>query len=182
MAFSAGVPMLLILAVALGKAPAPHAALVYSVLFAFFGTFGSAIPWARDAERGWIHRLALTGIGMPALTVQRLLTGALIDAIELLPSVIVIGVLYQTAAPDLVRLFLALVASLLFANALGALVASIAASLAETALLSSVTALLLLHAAGVFRTPAPGGFADALQRIVPFHYLHRAIVAALGAR
>ncbi len=63
--FSAAVPLLLVAALALGRAPAPHAALVYTVLFTFFGTFGAAVPWARDAERGWLHRLVLTGTGMP---------------------------------------------------------------------------------------------------------------------
>lgn len=182
MLFSAGVPLLLVTALAVGRAPAPHAALVYTVLFTFFGTFGAAVPWARDAERGWLHRLVLAGVGMPALAAQRLLASALIDLLELVPSLVVIVLAYHGSAPEALRLVAWVAIGLLAANALGVLVAQIAASLAETALLASVLALLLLHAAGVFRTPDPGTIADAVQRVVPFHYMHEALVTAVGAR
>jgi ABC-type transport system involved in cytochrome c biogenesis permease component len=181
MAFSAGVPLLLVGAVALGRAPAPHAALVYTVLFTFFGAFGAAVPWARDEERGWLHRLVLTGVGMPWLAVQRVLAAALIDLIELIPSLLVIALVYRVTAVEAVGLVIAVAWGLLTANTLGVLVACIAASLAETALLASVAALLLLHGAGVFRAPGPGSVAEAVQPAVPFHYMHEAIRAAVGA-
>lgn len=178
---SAAVPLLLVAAVALGRAPAPHAALVYTVLFTFFGTFGAAIPWARDEERGWLHRLTLAGVGMPWLATQRLLAAALIDLIELIPSLVVIAVAYRASAEQAVRLVIAVAGGLVAANALGVLVACLAASLAETALLASVVALLLLHAGGAFRTPEPGSAAATVQQAVPFHYMHQAIRAAVGA-
>lgn len=178
---SAGVPLLLVLVVALGGAPAPHAALVYSVLFTFFGTFGAAIPWARDAERGLLHRLALAGLPMPTIAAQRLVASALLDLLELVPALLVIVGVYHVAASDALRLFVLVGVGLLAANALGMLVAALAGSLAETALLAAVAALLLLHAGGVFRTPAPGGLADVLQGAVPFHYMHEAIRAAVRA-
>jgi hypothetical protein len=178
---SAGVPLLLVLVVALGGAPAPHAALVYSVLFTFFGTFGAAIPWARDAERGLLHRLVLAGLSMPAIAAQRLVASALLDLLELMPSLLVIIGVYHVAPADALRLGAMVGVGLLAANVLGVLVAGFAASLAETALLAAVSALLLLHASGVFRTPAPGGALEALQRAVPFHYMHEAIRAAVGA-
>lgn len=179
-AFSVGVPLMLVAAVALGDAPAPHAALVYTVLFTFFGTFGAAVPWARDVERGLIGRLALTGVGMPSLVLQRLVAAALLDLLELLPSLALIALAYRADASEAVRLVLAAAAALVAANALGIFVASVAASLAETALLAAVAALLLLHAGGVFRTPAPGSIAAAVQRAVPFHHLHEAVRAAVG--
>ena len=181
MMFSALVPLMLVIALAAGDAPAPHAALVYTVLFTFFGTFGAAVPWARDAERGWLHRLMLAGVGRPALVAQRLLASALIDLLELLPSLGVIALAYHTSGSELLRLVLAVGFGLLVANALGILVASLASSLAETALLASVTALLLLHAAGVFRAPQPGSIAESIARVIPFHYMHQAIAGAVGA-
>lgn len=181
MVLSIAVPLLLVLVVALGGAPAPHAALVFSVLFAFFGTFGAAIPWARDAERGMIHRLLLTGTGPLALALQRALAGWLIDLLELLPSLAVIALLYHDEAVRALGLLAGVALGLLAANALGILVALVARSLAETALLAAVASLLLLHAGGVFRTPQPGGAGEALQRAVPFHYLHAAVAAATEA-
>lgn len=179
---SAGVPLLLVAVVAIGQAPPPHAALVYTVLFTFFGTFGAAVPWARDAERGWLHRLVLAGMPAPAMAVQRLFASALIDMVELVPSLLLIVARYHTGASDAVRLALAVALGLIIANALGILVATVAGSLAETALLASVAALLLLHAGGVFRTPAAGSFADGFQRLIPFHYMHAAIQLAVGYR
>jgi hypothetical protein len=182
MVLSACVPLFLVAAVALGRAPAPHAALVYTVLFTFFGTFGAAVPWARDAERGWLHRLVLAGAGMPSLAAQRLLASALIDLLELMPSLLLIALVYRPGAAHLLILLAGVAGALLAANALGVLVAAIAGSLAETALLASVAALLLLHAGGVFRTPEPGTFADAVQHAVPFYYMHSAIQTAVGYR
>ncbi len=179
---SAGVPLLLVAVVAIGQAPPPHAALVYTVLFTFFGTFGAAVPWARDSERGWLHRLALAGMPAPAMALQRLCASALIDIVELMPSLALIIIAYHADPGDAVRLILAVALGMLVANALGILVATLAGSLAETALLASVAALLLLHAGGVFRTPDPGSFADGLQRLIPFHYMHAAIQSAVGYR
>ncbi len=169
------VPLALVAAVALGGAPGPHAALVYTVLFTFFGTFGAAVPWARDAERGWLHRLTLAGVGLPSLVGQRLVVSALVDLIELAPSLLLIAVVYDAGAGAVARLVAAVALGLVCANALGILVALVARSLAETALLASVAALLLLHAAGAFRIPAPDSAAAAVARAVPFHYMHRAI-------
>ena len=175
------VPLVLVTAVAAGRAPAPHAALVYTVLFTFFGTFGAGIPWARDAERGWTHRLLLTGISPAGAAAQRWLASALLDLAQLVPSLGLIAVAYRADAGELLNLLLWVAIGLLVANALGILVASLARSLAETALLASVSALLLLHAAGVFRSPLPGSLAETIARFVPFHYMHQAIAGAVGA-
>jgi ABC-2 type transporter len=181
MVLSVLVPLAVVAGVAFGGAPAPHAALVYTVLFTFFGTFGAGIPWARDSERGLIHRLLLTGFGTPGLVLQRWACGALLDLLQLLPAALCIMLAYRADVGASARLVAAIAVGLLAANALGILVAVIARSLAETALLASVAALLMLHAAGVFRTPEPGGVAAALQHAVPFYYMHSAVRAAVGA-
>ena len=180
-AFSVAVPLLLVAAVALGRAPSPHAALVFTVLFTFFGTFGAGIPWARDSERGIIHRLLLAGLSPLRVAAERWLASALLDALQLLPTLALIAYWYRADGAVVARLLVGVAIGLLVANALGILVAVIARSLAETALLASVAALLLLHAAGVFRTPEPGTLADAVRQAVPFHYMHEAIKGAVGA-
>jgi ABC-type polysaccharide/polyol phosphate export permease len=176
------VPLVLVAAVSLGGAPPPHAALVFTVLFTFFGTFGAAVPWARDNERGWLERLELAGAGRASLVVQRWLSGALIDLVELLPSWLMIVVVYRSSVAEAGSLLAAIAVTLLAANILGILVASLARSIAETALLASVSAMALLHAGGVFRSPVAGTFADAIQRFIPFHYLLTAIQDAVGYR
>ena len=65
------VPLLLVVPVVLGAAPAFHASAVYAVLFMLFGTFGSAIPLVRDAEMGLVGRILQTGIRPGGFLVQR---------------------------------------------------------------------------------------------------------------
>jgi hypothetical protein len=177
-AFSAGVPLVLAAAIALGGAPPVHAAVVYATSFTLFGTFGAAVPWARDAERGFLTRLLLTGVASRALVVQRVIAGGLIDLVELAPAALVIVLAGGAGLGQATGLFLALAGGLLAANALGVWVATLADSLAETALLAAVSALVLLHAGGVFRTPTPGSAGAWVEHAVPFHYLHQALRAA----
>jgi hypothetical protein len=181
MLFSVLVPLLIVVPVALGGAPPAHASVVYTVLFSFFATFGAAIPWARDAERGWLERVRLTGLGAGRVVIERTLAGSLLDLLELLPALALIALAGPGGARGAAALLLGVALLLVSANLLGVWVAALARSLAETALLASVTALLALHAAGVFRAPAPGTAADALQSLLPFHFAHGAVRGAAGA-
>ena len=70
---------------------------------------------------------------------------------------------------------------LLAANALGAITAAFAKSVAEGALFSAVAALLLLHWAGTFRSPVPGTWQASLEAWNPFRPLHESLLAAAGA-
>jgi hypothetical protein len=166
------VPLFLVTPIALGAAPPVHASVAYTVLFVLFGTFGSAIPLVRDAEAGLLERVLLIGARPAAYLLQRSAAGCLIDSLQLLPALVVVLLGTGASQARLAGLWLALTASLWIANLLGIMVASSARSLAETALLSAVTALLLLHASGVFRTPAPGSAWATLERVSPFRALH----------
>jgi hypothetical protein len=180
LALSVLVPLALVAAVTLGGAPPAHAAVVCTVLFAMFGTFGAAVPWARDAERGFVARLALTGQRPEVMVGERVLANALLDFVELLPSAAVVLVAGGTGAGTAVALLLVLAAAMVLANSLGVWLATLANSLGETALLSAVGSLLLLHASGVFRTPT-GAVAETLQVAIPWHHLHLLMRAATGS-
>lgn len=180
-ALNVTIPLLLVAPVAFGGAPAGHASAVYAVLFVLFGTFGSAVPLVRDGESGLLGRIVLSGASPGALLVQRVTAQSLLDLTQLAPSVIALSLAGRGigAAPPVL---LALGASLLVANLLGSWVAALARSVAETALFSAVSALLLLHASGVFRTPRPGSVASVVQSASPFGPLHGVVLeAASGA-
>ncbi|MBI4543318.1 MAG: ABC transporter permease [Gemmatimonadetes bacterium] len=174
------VPFVLVASIALGGAPRAHAAAAYAVLFAMFGVFGAAVPWAREVERGVLGRVVLTGIEPRALLLQRVLADALLDALELLPAALLLAATGRASAATTAGLALALVAGLLFANALGIWLAALADSLAETALFAAVATLLLLHGGGVFRAPAPGSALAVAQSAIPFHHLHDALRGVAG--
>lgn len=179
-AFNVAVPLLLVALLQGGGAPAQHAALVYAVLFSLFGVFGSAIPLVRDAQLGLLQRLALTGYPPAALLAERAVAGAAIDAIELLPAALAIvllgGVGLQGAAAMSAGLLLALLAG----NLLGVWIAAAARSIGEAALLAAGSTLLLLHASGVFRTPAAKSVAAAVESSAPFTPLHHGLLGLLG--
>lgn len=174
------VPLSLVTPIALGAAPDPHAAAVYVVLFVLFGTFGSSIPLVRDAERGLLGRILSTGLSPAAYLVQRSAAGSLIDAVQLFPSLVVAGTGLGAPVERLGAIWLVLTASLWIANLVGVLVASVARSLAETALLSAVSALLLLHLSGAFRTPMPSSVWARLEVASPFRMLHETMLALPG--
>jgi hypothetical protein len=178
------IPLLLVVPIALSGAPAMHAAAVYTVLFTLFATFGSAIPLIRDGEDGLLSRFLLAGIGPRAFLLQRTTAQAVLDTVQLAPPLLVIvaaapGPWTQSVAllpPALVVLFLAL----LLANVLGTCVAALSRSVAEGALFAAVSALLLLHGAGVFRTPLPGSPGALAADLIPFGALHRMLLRAAG--
>ena len=187
LALNVAIPLVLVLPVALGGAPAFHAAAVYTVLFVLFGTFGAAIPLIRDGETGILRRMLLAGMSPRRLLLARVVGGALLDALQILPAlalIIVVGSRMAgggmgTAGPAFVAVPV-LLGALLAANLVGIWVAAMARSLAEGALFAAVISLFLLHGSGVFRTSAPGSAGAVLERIIPFGPLHRLLLHAAG--
>lgn len=180
LALNVAVPLLLVTPVALARPPAAHAAAVYSVLFALFGVFGSAIPLVRDGSAGLLTRWRLAGLPAREMLPARLAAQSALDVLQSLPAAALIVVASGRPAEVAPAVLLALPFALVVANALGAWTAALARSLAESALFSSVLSLLLLHAAGVFRTPAAESWAAAAARVSPFRILHEALLEAAG--
>ena len=172
------VPVVLVLAISLGGAPGFHAAAVYTVLFTLFGTFGSSIPLVRDAESGLFGRIIRAGVPPSHFLIERAVGGSAIDALQLLPA-LTIATFGSISLNEWTRAVLVLWSSVWIANLLGNLVAAVARSLAETALFSAVTALLLLHLSGVFRTPLPQSSWAAVEALSPFQALHETLLAGL---
>lgn len=181
LALNVAVPLLLVAALVVGGAPAAHAAAAVTVLFTIFGVFGSAIPLVRDGEDGLLLRWLLAGVAPRTWVGGRLAAQAALDMLALLPSVVLLawGATGGTGEA-VVRLLVPLGLTLVVANALGAWLAAAARSLAEAALFGAVVALLLLHLAGVFRTPTAGSWQAAAEACIPFRLLHEALLETLG--
>ena len=173
------IPLLLVSALALGRAPSHHAAAVTTVLFALFGTFGAAIPLLRDGQAGLIARLRQTALAPHSILLQKTLAGAVLDTAQLVPA---LAVLALAGVPGRIPATVAvLLGSLLLANTIGAWLAAIARSVAEGALFAAVATLLLLHGSGVFRTPPPASLAAGIERVAPFRALHECLLGLAGA-
>ncbi len=181
LALNTMIPLVLVAPIALSAAPAAHAAAVFTVLFALFGTFGSSIPLIRDGESGLLARYALAGAHPGGLILQRVFASAALDVLELIPSIVLI-VGARGASPSQVGvLLLSFAAAILTANLLGAWAAAVARSVAEGALFSAVSALLLLHVGGTFRSPIPGSLGAAAERWIPFRPLHESLLDVDGS-
>jgi hypothetical protein len=175
-----GIPLLLVLPLAVGGAPVFHAAAALAVLFVLFGTFGSAIPLLREGEGGIVRRILLAGAPEARILGERVVAGSVLDFLQLLPSLAVILLAWGAPADLWLVGPPVLLLTLLAANLLGIWIAAAARSLAEGALFAAVVALFLLHGSGVFRTAAPGTAGAALETVLPFGPLHRLLLAAGG--
>lgn len=174
------IPLLLVLPLAAGGAPAYHASAAYAVLFVLFGTFGSAIPLLRDGEGGPLRRVILRGIPERVLLAERILAGVVLDTLEILPALLVVSWLGGAGGPALAMLLASVPPALLAANLVGCWVAALARSIAEGALLAALASLFLLHGSGVFRTPAEGSWEARLEALLPFTPFHEALFAVAG--
>ncbi len=174
------IPLLLVLPIAMSAAPAYHASAAYTVLFVLFGTFGSAIPLLRDGESGPLRRVILRGVSERALLAERILAGAVLDTLEILPALLAVSWVGRPGGATLALLLASLPLALLAANLVGAWVAALARSIAEGALLASLASLFLLHGSGVFRTPDPGSWQARLEEFLPFAPFHEALFSAAG--
>lgn len=171
------VPLLLVTPIAMGAAPPVHAAAVYAVLFAIFGTFGSAIPLVRDAESGLSGRVLRAGVPAASYLLQRSAAAAVLDVLQLTPALAVAAVGFEASPRGFIAALAALAGTAWVACLVGVLVAVATRSLAEAALFSAVSTLMLLHMSGVFRTPLPGSIGATFETVSPFRALHETLLA-----
>jgi hypothetical protein len=174
------VPFLLLVPVVTSEAAAAHRAVVVAVFVVFFGAYGNCIPLIRDGMSGWVEKVWLTGYGGRSWLLERTLASAAIDWCQLLPVTLVLTQLTGTSGPQTAAVLVATALALLFANLLGALVASLVRALGEAALACALLSLFALHAAGVFRTPPAGSAWEIVEKWNPLRPLHESWVAALG--
>ncbi len=150
-----GVPLFLLLPVAMSPAAAQHRVAVFGVFLVFFGAFGSAIPAVRDAHDGWLDEVFRAGYAPGRWLLERTFAETLIDLLQTLPAVIVL-LWFADGLRSVWTVSLGLAAALWFANLIGPLIAAAVRSLAEAALACAAVSLILLHYAGFFRRPVPG--------------------------
>lgn len=166
--WSVSVPALLLVPVAASGAATPHRATVYALFVVFFGLFGAAAPVVRDAERGWIERILLTGFGARGWLLERTAAHSLQDLLQLAPALAaVVWIEGAGGALTVVSAAVGTLLALVAANLAGTVVAAVVRSLAEGALVCAVLGLTALHVAGAFRPPAPGTWQEAAASVSP---------------
>lgn len=179
-AWSAAVPVLLLVPVAASGAAPGHRAAVYALFAAFFGLFGSAAPVVRDGRRGWIERLLLTGYGAGPWLTERTAAHAAQDLLELGPALVAVLWIEGATSAAAVAAVGGVLLALAVSNLIGAVVGAAVRSLGEAALVCSAVGLAALHLAGAFRVPEPGSWQAAAAAVDPFRPAVEAARAVAG--
>ena len=116
------------------------------------------------------------GISPSSYLLQRSAAGAVLDALQLAPALAFAAIGAGASPRDVLVAFGTLAATAWVGNLIGTLVAATTRSLAEVALFTAVSTLLLLHMSGVFRTPLPGSYGLRFEAVSPFRALHESIL------
>lgn len=174
------VPLILTLPLVAGHAPTFWAAMLLSVLCAMTGTIGSAVTVARARESGLLTRLALTPKPAWRVVSSWVAGGAVVDAVQLAPAVVVVLALAPVTPLAGVALVLSVLAVLLLANALGSAVAALGGGAGEVLLDVAVLLAPLLFLGGLFTGVPRDGWRWIAAQVDPFAYLHSAFIGALG--
>jgi len=170
------VPLGLVVPVATGAVSRPAAAAWYAVLFTAFAVLGSALSLRWEGERGMSRRIVRGGVTPWSYLLQRAGAGATIDLVQLTPALLFAAAATGGSAADAAIAFVVLGVGLWIGGLVGVLVAGVSRSLAEAALFGVLASLLLDHASGVFRTPAPGSSGANLEAVAPFRAVHESLL------
>ncbi|MGH7903095.1 MAG: ABC transporter permease [Candidatus Dormibacteraceae bacterium] len=161
------------------SAPAFYAAMALTMLVGTMGALGSGAVLARERTSGLNLRYLVLPMGPARLVLERVAVSAGIDLVQVLPVLVLILVRRPALAGWWPALLLAVAGTLLMANVLGAFASTLSRSPGEVMLYVLLPTLPAFYLAGVF-TPFGDGVRVAISRLIPFSYLHEALVGSLG--
>ncbi|HEX4211871.1 MAG TPA: ABC transporter permease [Candidatus Dormibacteraeota bacterium] len=181
---SLAIKMLFPLAVAVpllhSSAPAFYAALALTMVLATMAPLGAGAVLARERTSGLLVRYRLLPCRPLLVGMERLLASAGIDLIQVTPVLILLMLDHAGTEAWWPALWLGAAATLLVGNVLGALASTLSRSPGEVMLFVLLPTLPALYLAGIF-TPFQDPVHLVIERLLPFSYLHAAILGSLAA-
>jgi len=174
-------PLLVAIPLVLGGAPPIYAAMGITLLAAIIGALGAAAVLSRERQSGLTLRYRTLPVNPGRLLIERLGTSAAIDFIQLTPVLLLIGLRRPSQLVWWPALVLGTAAVLFIGNLLGAFASTLSDSPGEVMLYVVVPLLPLLYLSGVF-TPLTQPVLLLISRLLPFGYLHEALLGALGGQ
>jgi hypothetical protein len=115
------------------------------------------------------------------LLIERLSTSAAIDLLQVAPVLLLIALRHPSQFAWWPALLLSTAAALLIGNLMGAVASTLSDSPGEVMLYVFIALLPLLYLSGVF-TPLTQPALLVVSRLLPFSYLHEALLGALGGQ
>ncbi|GAC1479822.1 MAG: hypothetical protein PVSMB9_03890 [Candidatus Dormibacteria bacterium] len=174
-------PLLVAIPLLFSAAPAFYQALALTMLITIIGALGAGAVLTRERLVGLTVRYRTLPVTPGRLLLERLASNAGIDLIQLSPVVLLILLRHPGRIAWWPPLVLATMAVLLVGNLLGAVASVLSDSPGEVMLYVFIPLLPLLYLAGVF-TPLTDPTLIVVSRLLPFSYLHEAILGALGGQ
>jgi ABC-type multidrug transport system permease subunit len=172
-------PLLLAVPLVLSGAPVIYAAMGITMLVAIIGALGAGAVLSRERQVGLTLRYRTLPVTPGRLLLERLGTNAAIDFLQVAPVLLLIGIRHPLAFAWWPAMLLATAAVLLTGNLLGAFASTLSDSPGEVMLFVVVPLLPLLYLSGVFTTLSEP-LLLAISRLLPFSYLHEAVLGSLG--
>jgi ABC-type multidrug transport system permease subunit len=174
-------PLLVAIPLVLSAAPSIYAAMALTMLVAIVGALGAGAVLSRERQSGLTLRYRTLPVTPGRLLIERLSTSAVIDFVQLIPVLALIALKHPSAFAWWPALLLTIAAVLLIGNLMGAVASSFAQSPGEVMLYVVIPLLPLLYLSGIF-TPLPQPALLVISRLLPFSYLHEALLGALGGQ
>jgi ABC-type multidrug transport system permease subunit len=162
-------------------APPVYTAISLTMLIAIIGALGAGAILTRERQSGLTLRYRTLPVTPGRLLIERLSTSALIDLMQVTPVLVLIALRRPTQFAWWPAMVLSTAAVLLIGNLMGAVASTLSDSPGEVMLYVFIPLLPLLYLSGVFtalREPA----LLAVSRLLPFSYLHEALLGALGGQ
>jgi ABC-type Na+ efflux pump permease subunit len=151
------------------------------MLVAIVGALGAGAVLTRERQSGLTLRYRTLPVTPGRLLIERLGTNAVIDFIQIVPVLLLIAVRRPSAVVWWPAMVVGTAAVLTIGNLLGAVASTLSDSPGEVMLYVLVPLLPLLYLSGVFVTPV-NPVLLVISRLLPFSYLHEALLAALGGQ
>jgi ABC-2 type transport system permease protein len=174
-------PLLVAIPLVLSGAPVIYAAMGITMLVAIVGALGAGAVLSRERQVGLALRYRTLPVLPGRLLLERLGTSAAIDFIQLLPVLVLIGLRRPGNFAWWPALLAGTAAVLIIGNLLGAFASTLSDSPGEVMLYVVIPLLPLLYLSGVF-TPLSQPVLLVISRLLPYSYLHEALLGALGGR
>jgi ABC-type multidrug transport system permease subunit len=152
-----------------------------TLLTVMVGIFGVGVGLSHDRMEGNLQRQIVLPLAPGRAMLERLLVAAALEAIQLMPILIVLFVRYGTPVELALLTIVALGGAIVLANALGIAISSAVASSAEMHLYSALAVFPLLAAASVFMPlQADAGWRVDVAFVLPFAHLNQALLQVQG--
>ncbi len=172
-------PLLIAIPLFFSEAPVFYQAMALTMLITIIGALGAGAVLTRERLLGLTVRYRTLPVTPGRLLLERLSISAAIDFLQLAPVLALILIRHPGAIGWWPALIVGTMAVLLVGNLLGAIASTLSDSPGEVMLYVFIPLLPVLYLSGVF-TPPTAPVLLMISRLLPFSYLHEAVLGSLG--